>query len=111
MVSVETALLDLPYDFDSLQQGDHNPAAVIVLDDSRHGGNAGQPLRIHAHESCGQCTCAARARFGWRRALHRLNHGEGRKPDAEYLLHIAQNIQGRTICAFGEAAPGRCSAS
>ena len=23
--------------------------------------------------------------------------------DADYLLHIAQNIQGRTICAFGEA--------
>jgi NADH-quinone oxidoreductase subunit F len=36
--------------------------------------------------------------------LHRLSHGEGRKSDAEYLTHIAQNIQGRTICAFGEAA-------
>ena len=38
------------------------------------------------------------------KALHRLSHGEGRKEDANYLLHIAQNIQGRTICAFGEAA-------
>jgi NADH-quinone oxidoreductase subunit F len=37
------------------------------------------------------------------KALHRLTHGEGRKQDADYLLHIAQNIQGRTICAFGEA--------
>jgi NADH-quinone oxidoreductase subunit F len=33
-----------------------------------------------------------------------LSHGEGRKADADYLTHIAQNIQGRTICAFGEAA-------
>jgi len=37
------------------------------------------------------------------KALHRLTHGEGRKQDADYLLNIAQNVQGRTICAFGEA--------
>ena len=28
----------------------------------------------------------------------------GRAADADYLRDIAQNIQGRTICAFGEAA-------
>ncbi len=37
------------------------------------------------------------------KALHRLTHGRGRRQDADYLLHIAKNIQGRTICAFGEA--------
>ena len=37
------------------------------------------------------------------KALHRLTHGEGRKEDASYLTDIATNIQGRTICAFGEA--------
>ena len=37
------------------------------------------------------------------KALHRMTHGKGRVEDAEYLLNIAQNIQGRTICAFGEA--------
>lgn len=37
------------------------------------------------------------------KALHRLTHGHGRKQDADYLINIAQNIQGRTICAFGEA--------
>jgi NADH-quinone oxidoreductase subunit F len=37
------------------------------------------------------------------KALHRLTHGDGRPQDADYLLHIARNIQGRTICAFGEA--------
>ena len=36
-------------------------------------------------------------------ALHRLTHGRGRKQDAAYLTNIAKNIQGRTICAFGEA--------
>ncbi len=37
------------------------------------------------------------------KALNRLTSGEGRKEDADYLTHIATNIQGRTICAFGEA--------
>ena len=37
------------------------------------------------------------------KALDRLTSGEGRKEDADYLTHIATNIQGRTICAFGEA--------
>ena len=37
------------------------------------------------------------------KALHRLTHGRGREQDADYLVHIAKNIQGRTICAFGEA--------
>jgi NADH-quinone oxidoreductase subunit F len=36
-------------------------------------------------------------------ALHRLTHGQGRRQDAEYLVKLATNIQGRTICAFGEA--------
>jgi len=38
------------------------------------------------------------------KALNRLTSGQGRKEDAEYLTHIATNIQGRTICAFGEAS-------
>jgi NADH-quinone oxidoreductase subunit F len=37
------------------------------------------------------------------KALNRMTSGKGRKEDADYLTHIATNIQGRTICAFGEA--------
>ncbi len=35
--------------------------------------------------------------------LHRMDTGRGRASDAAQLLHLAQNIQGRTVCAFGEA--------
>ena len=58
---------------------------------------------FYAHESCGQCTPCREGSLWMSKALHRLTHGHGRKADADYLLHIAQNIQGRTICAFGEA--------
>ena len=58
---------------------------------------------FYAHESCGQCTPCREGSLWLSKALHRLAHGGGRPQDAAYLLHIAQNIQGRTICAFGEA--------
>jgi len=58
---------------------------------------------FYAHESCGQCTPCREGSLWMAKALHRLTHGHGRKQDADYLFNIAKNIQGRTICAFGEA--------
>jgi NADH-quinone oxidoreductase subunit F len=37
------------------------------------------------------------------KVLQRLTDGQGRRRDVDDLIHIAHNIQGRTICAFGEA--------
>ena len=37
----------------------------------------------------------------------RMCGGEARKEDADLLLSVANQIEGRTICAFGEAAPGQ----
>ena len=107
MTKVDVPLLDLPYDFDSLQQAGtmSGSSAIIVMDDSRSMVDALANLsEFYAHESCGQCTPCREGALWMAKGLHRLTHGEGRKQDADYLQHIAQNIQGRTICAFGEAA-------
>ena len=106
MVTVDVDLLDLPYDFDSLQAAGtmSGSGAIIVLDDTRSMVDAlGNVSEFYAHESCGQCTPCREGSLWMSKALDRLSHGQGRKADADYLLHIAQNIQGRTICAFGEA--------
>ena len=106
MTPVEVDLLDLPYDFDSLQQAGSmsGSGAIIVMDDSTDIVEAlGNLSEFYAHESCGQCTPCREGSLWISKALHRLTHGHGRKQDADYLLGIAQNIQGRTICAFGEA--------
>ena len=102
----EVDLLDLPYDFDSLMQAGSmsGSGAIIVMDDSTDIVEALSNIsEFYAHESCGQCTPCREGSLWMSKALHRLTHGEGRKEDADYLLNIAQNIQGRTICAFGEA--------
>jgi NADH-quinone oxidoreductase subunit F len=104
--SEEVDLLDLPYDFDSLQQAGSmsGSGAVIVMDDSTDMVWALSNIAdFYAHESCGQCTPCREGSLWMSKALGRLTHGGGRPQDAEYLLHIARNIQGRTICAFGEA--------
>jgi NADH-quinone oxidoreductase subunit F len=38
------------------------------------------------------------------RVIQRIEHGQGRKEDLDLLLNLADNIQGRTICALGDAA-------
>jgi len=106
MTAVEVDMLDLPYDFDSLQQAGSmsGSGAIIVMDDTTDIVSALANIAdFYAHESCGQCTPCREGSLWLAKALHRLAHGHGRKQDAAYLLHIAQNIQGRTICAFGEA--------
>ncbi len=106
MAKVDVPLLDLPYDFDSLQQAGtmSGSSAIIVMDDSRDMVEClANVAEFYAHESCGQCTPCREGSLWMSKALHRLTHGQGRKADAEYLTRIATNIQGRTICAFGEA--------
>ncbi len=106
-VEQEVDMLDLPYDFDSLQQAGSmsGSSAIIVMDDSVDIVEALANIsEFYAHESCGQCTPCREGSLWMSKALHRLTHGEGRKSDADYLVKIADNIPGgRTICAFGEA--------
>jgi NADH-quinone oxidoreductase subunit F len=106
MTQVEVDLLDLPYDFDTIQQAGSmsGSGAIVVMDDTTDIVAALANLsEFYAHESCGQCTPCREGALWMSKALHRLTDGHGRRQDADYLLHIAQNIQGRTICAFGEA--------
>ncbi|PMB54692.1 NADH-ubiquinone oxidoreductase chain F [Coxiella-like endosymbiont] len=60
--------------------------------------------KFYMHESCGQCT-PCREGTGWiYRLVHQIENGEGKQRDLEQLSRVAKGIEGRTICAFGEAA-------
>ena len=102
----KVALLDLPYDFDSLMEAGSmsGSGAVIVMDDSADIVEALSNIaEFYAHESCGQCTPCREGSLWMSQTLQRLSDGNGRQRDVDDLLRIAQNIQGRTVCAFGEA--------
>lgn len=64
-------------------------------------------LRIahfYHHESCGQCT-PCREGCGWmEKILKRIADGQGTSKDLDLLVTIANNIEGNTVCALGDAA-------
>jgi NADH-quinone oxidoreductase subunit F len=94
-------------DYDSIAKAGSmlGSGAVIVMDDSRCMVKSLLRLSyFYMHESCGQCT-PCREGTGWLwRMVHRIEHGQGRQSDLDLLNSVSDNIQGRTICALGDAA-------
>ncbi|CAM6054715.1 unnamed protein product [Sphagnum tenellum] len=62
--------------------------------------------KFYAHESCGQCTPCREGCKWMEDILDRIEHGKGREQDLRLLLEIADNINGKTLCALGDAAAG-----
>ncbi|MBT4224447.1 MAG: NADH-quinone oxidoreductase subunit F, partial [Opitutae bacterium] len=60
--------------------------------------------RFYSFESCGQCPPCREGVQWMRKISKRMCGGDAREEDADLLLSIANQIEGRTICAFGEAA-------
>ncbi len=59
---------------------------------------------FYHHESCGQCT-PCREGTGWlEKILKRIIAGKGSVNDLDLLITVANQIEGNTICALGEAA-------
>jgi len=100
-------MMDCTMDYDSIAKAGSmlGSGAVIVMDDSRCMVKSLLRLSyFYMHESCGQCT-PCREGTGWLwRMMDRIENGKGRPEDIDMLNSVADNIQGRTICALGDAA-------
>ena len=100
-------MMDCTMDYDSIAKAGSmlGSGAVIVLDETRCMVKSLQRLSyFYMHESCGQCT-PCREGTGWlSRMVDRVENGHGRPSDMDLLNSVADNIQGRTICALGDAA-------
>ena len=98
---------DLTMDYDAIAKAGSmlGSGAVIVMDDTRCMVKSLRRLSyFYMHESCGQCT-PCREGTGWLyRMVDRIAKGEGRMEDIDLLNSVSDNIQGRTICALGDAA-------
>jgi len=100
-------MMQTDMDYDSIAKAGSmlGSGAVIVMDETRCAVKSLLRLSyFYYEESCGQCT-PCREGTGWLyRMVNRIEHGEGRMEDLERLDQVADNIQGRTICALGDAA-------
>ncbi|HEV3409438.1 MAG TPA: NADH-quinone oxidoreductase subunit NuoF [Chthoniobacterales bacterium] len=102
----EMSFWDLPMDFDSLAAAGSmaGSGGVIVMDDTRDMVWALNNLNeFYAHESCGQCTPCREGSLWMKKITDRMLLGGGVVEDPRTLKTVADNIAGRTICAFGEA--------
>ena len=100
-------MMGLDMDYDSIQKAGSGlgSGAVIIMDETTCMVNALYRIsEFYMEESCGQCT-PCREGTGWLvRLLHRIKEGHGERGDIEKLVNVANSIEGRTICALGEAA-------
>jgi NADH-quinone oxidoreductase subunit F len=100
-------MMECTMDYDSIAKAGSmlGSGAVIVMDETTDMVKALRRIsRFYFSESCGQCT-PCREGTGWLyRVLTRIVEGKGRPEDIAMLEEVSHKIEGRTICALGEAA-------
>ncbi len=100
-------MMGLTMDYDAIQKAGSGlgSGAVIVMDETACMVRACQRIaRFYMKESCGQCT-PCREGTGWMyRMVTRVAEGQATSADLDMLREASKQIEGHTICAFGEAA-------
>jgi NADH-quinone oxidoreductase subunit F len=102
-----STMMQTDMDYDSIAKAGSmlGSGAVIVMNETRCMVRCLLRLSyFYYEESCGQCT-PCREGTGWLyRMVDRIERGHGKLEDLAKLDDVADNIQGRTICALGDAA-------
>lgn len=99
-------IMDVNFDYDSVVKAGSllGSGAIIVMDEDTCMVSALERLlRFYKHESCGQCTpCREGCPWVWK-LCKKIEDGVATMDDLETLRRAAKNVEGRTICVFGEA--------
>ena len=59
---------------------------------------------FYKHESCGWCTPCREGTDWLVKVFKRIANGEGRPEDAQLMLDLCDNIEGKSFCPLGDAA-------
>lgn len=99
--------LDAPASYDGLAKAGSmlGSAGLIVMDETTCMVWAAENvMHFYRHESCGKCTPCREGTDWLHKILRRIERGEGQMNDLDLLESVAQNIFGKTLCPFGDAA-------
>ena len=99
--------IDVPASFDGLMKAGTllGSAGMIVMDDTTCMVWAAKNLlHFYRHESCGKCTPCREGGDWLLKILDKIDRGDGTMADIDLLLSVSDNIVGKTLCAFGDAA-------
>ena len=93
-------------DYESLRNaGSHlGSGGFMVMDETTDMVEVARNIaHFYAHESCGQCTPCREGGHWIEKIFNRIGTGAGLSGDVQLAQSVAKNIEGHTICAFGEA--------
>jgi NADH-quinone oxidoreductase subunit F len=77
----------------------------IVMDETVDIVESSKNLtEFYKHESCGWCTPCREGTDWMVKIFNRISEGNGRIEDAQLLLDICDNIEGKSFCPLGDAA-------
>src|SRR6476620_11194168 len=99
--------LETPASFDAIQRAGSllGSAAIMAFDETTDiVWLAENLLHFYRHESCGKCTPCREGTDWLYRLLHRMTQGQATEQDITLLGSVANQINGKTLCAFGDAA-------
>ena len=100
-------MMDITMDYDAIAKAGSmlGSGAVIVMDETRCMVKSLLRLSyFYQHESCGQCTPCREGSLWMKKISDRIVSGQASPDDVDTLEQVAVQIDGRTICAFGEAS-------
>ncbi|MFN7343350.1 MAG: NADH-ubiquinone oxidoreductase-F iron-sulfur binding region domain-containing protein, partial [bacterium] len=100
-------MMETDMDYDSIAKAGSmlGSGAVIVMNETRCMVKSLLRLSyFYYEESCGQCTPCREGSTWMKKISDRLVDGKATAKDIETLESVAYQIDGRTICAFGEAS-------
>ena len=104
-------MMKINMDYDSLQRNGSalGSGGVIVMDDDTCMVRALLCIsKFYKHESCGQCTPCREGTVWVVEILQRIVSGKASLKDLQLLKDMVSQVEGRTICAFGEAFSWPC---
>ncbi len=99
--------LDVPASFDGVAKAGSllGSAGIIVMDETTcKVWLTRNLLHFYRHESCGKCTPCREGTDWLLKLLTKVDRGDGDIRDLDLLLSVANNMTGKTLCAFGDAA-------
>jgi NADH-quinone oxidoreductase subunit F len=105
---IPASLLDLPVDFDRLQEAGSmmGSGGMIVMDvDNCMVDMAHYFVQFLQEESCGKCTPCREGLQQMGEVLNRICDGNGRDGDIELLQDLSQVMVDTSLCGLGMTAP------
>ncbi len=105
---IPASLLDLPVDFERLQEAGAimGSGGMIVIDeDSCIVDVAKYFLEFTNDESCGKCTSCREGSEALYLILDRIQNGQGQEGDVELLEELGEAVRDASLCGLGQSLP------